>query len=264
MPNESIAKRSVIEVVDDRSVERDDSLIAEAPVEVRFNGSSFAVMMATPASLEDLVRGFAVTEGLVSSLADISSIEVSPVLEGFVVDVTASVGEDIEARLLPARSGCGLCGARTLEDAVHQWPAVTTSEAFSSHAISLALTALRSKQEVNSATGSAHAAAWVSRAGEILIVREDVGRHNALDKLLGALLASGFDATSGFVVVTSRASYEMVSKVIRCGIGLLVAISAPTALAVDIAASGNLCLVAFARDGRFNIYAHAERMALEP
>lgn len=260
MRNESIARRSVIEVVGDRSIERDDSLIAEAPVEVRFNGEPFAVMMATPSSVEDLVRGFAFTEGLVASVADISSIEVSSVLEGFVVDVTAATSESIAARLLPSRSGCGLCGARTLEDAVHQWPAANASDSFASDAIAEALRALRAHQEVNSATGSAHAAAWVSRAGEISLVREDVGRHNALDKLMGALLASDFDPLAGFVVVTSRASYEMVSKVIRCGIGLLVAISAPTALAVDIAASGNLCLVAFARDGRFNIYAHAERV----
>ena len=260
MRSESIARRPVIEVVDDRSLAREDSLIAEAPVEVRFNGEPFAVMMATPSSLDDLVRGFAITEGLIESVADISSIDISSVLEGFIADVTAVVADDMSARLLPSRSGCGLCGARTLEDAVHQWPQVPSSTAFIVDAISSSLAALRANQEVNSETGSSHAAAWVSRSGKILLVREDVGRHNALDKLLGALLASDFDSQAGFVVVTSRASYEMVSKVIRCGIGLLVAISAPTALAVDIAASGNLCLVAFARDGRFNIYAHAERV----
>lgn len=261
MPSDfEIARRPVLTVVANEASTLTDALIAEAPVEVRFNGSSFAVIMATPASLDDLVRGFAVTEGFVPSVDGITAIEVTQTLEGFIVDVTCNASPEMEARLLPSRSGCGLCGARTLEDAVHHWPPAPASDPFEMQAVSRALRELNARQALNALTGSAHAAAWVSRSGEILELLEDVGRHNALDKLLGALLASGCDFTSGFVLVTSRASYEMVSKVLRCGIGLLVAVSAPTALAVDMATSGNLALIAFARDGRYNLYSHPERL----
>lgn len=258
-----VARRSVFAVAESEFSDHSDALIAEAPVELRINGSAYAVIMATPTALEDLIHGFLVTEGLAGRIDDIASVDVTESLEGYTAEITCDGSSELEARLLPSRSGCGLCGARTLEDAVRQWPPAPDAEPFNSEAVTNALAALPSHQALNAQTGAAHAAAWISRSGELLLIREDVGRHNALDKLLGALLKSSTDFSSGFVVVTSRASYEMVSKVLSCGIGLLVAISAPTALAVDVAMSGNLCLLAFARDRRFNVYSHAKRIALD-
>ncbi|MEW9572864.1 formate dehydrogenase accessory sulfurtransferase FdhD [Rhodanobacter sp. Si-c] len=241
----------------------EDWLVEEAPVELRYNDESFAVMMATPADLEDFARGFSLSEGLVPHAGAIRSVAVHELLEGYVVDVDADVEVATDAgsaRLLPGRSGCGLCGSRRLEDVLRPMPPVPDGPVLDLDALERALAALTQRQPLNVSTGAVHAAAWASPAGEILRVREDVGRHNALDKLLGALSREGADLRSGFVLVTSRASYEMVTKSIRLGVGLLAAISAPTALAVELARSGNLTLVGFVRPGRHVVYSHPQRL----
>ena len=241
----------------------DDWLVEEAPVEFRYNGEGFAVMMATPADLEDFAWGFSLSEGIVSRADAIRSVTVRELLEGYVVDVGIAEGMIADAgsaRLLPGRSGCGVCGSRRLEDVLRPLPAVPDGPLLGPDVMERALAALVQRQPLNVSTGAVHAAAWASPEGEIACVREDVGRHNALDKLFGALSRAGADLRGGFVLVTSRASYEMVTKSVRLGVGLLAAISAPTALAVELARAGNLTLAGFVRPGRYVVYSHPQRL----
>ena len=255
----------------------DDRLAEEIPVAMHFDGTSFAVMMATPADLEDFARGFALTEGKVDTVLDILDIDVREVLEGITVNVRtnggnsggenplpdscASDADPRPARELPGRSGCGICGSRELEDVVRHPAPVAAGPVVGTDAIERALETLRAMQPINSFTGSVHAAAWALPDGTITKVREDVGRHNALDKLIGAMLVDGSDPRDGFLVITSRASYEMVTKAAVAGMTVVVAISAPTALAVHLATDCGVTLLGFARPGRFNIYSRPERIA---
>jgi FdhD protein len=268
------------------ATEDDDRLAEEVPVAMHFDGQPFAVMMATPCDLEDFARGFAVTEGKVASIDDIVSVEVREVLEGITVDVRtvgspspaelaptradaptpanvsvgASPAGDTRGRELPGRSGCGICGSRELEDVVRRPNPVGAGPTITPAAIEHALEVLRASQPINAFTGSVHAAGWALPDGTLIHVREDVGRHNALDKLIGTLLTSRVDTAQGFVVITSRASYEMVTKAAVAGITVVVAISAPTALAVHLAADCGVTLVGFARPGRFNVYTRPQRI----
>ncbi|MDO1528746.1 formate dehydrogenase accessory sulfurtransferase FdhD [Fulvimonas sp. R45] len=263
MPNPGLARRAVT-VHEAGTVQHgDDWLVEEAPVELRYDGENFAVMMATPADLEDFAWGFSLSEGLVSDAGAIRGVAVRELLEGHVVDIDTGGTALVDAgpaRLLPGRSGCGLCGSRRLEDVLRPMPPVPDGPMLGRDALGRALAALAQRQPLNGSTGAVHAAAWASPDGEILRVREDVGRHNALDKLLGALCREGVDLRGGFVLATSRASYEMVTKAARLGIGLLAAISAPTALAVELARAGNLTLAGFVRPGRYVVYSHPGRL----
>jgi FdhD protein len=241
---------------------REDWLAEEAPVELRYNGEPFAVMMVTPTDLLDFAYGFSLSEGRLAQASDIRGVAIHELLEGYVVDIDApatTMATD-SARLLPGRSGCGLCGSRRLEDVLAPAPPVPEGPVLDSAALERALATLAQHQPLNARTGAVHAAAWASPAGEILRVREDVGRHNALDKLLGALVREKTDLCGGFVLVTSRASYEMVIKTARLGVGLLAAISAPTALAVDLARASRLTLAGFVRPGRYVVYSHPQRL----
>lgn len=246
-----------------------DRVVEEVPVALRYNGRAFAVMMATPCDLEEFALGFSLTEGLVEDSGQFLGASVQARLEGIELDVhvatdapaarLAGAGDDGQ-RLLPGRSGCGLCGARALEDAVRPPPPVRATRTFALPALERAFAALPQAQPMNAATGAVHAAAWADADGALRLVREDVGRHNALDKLVGALLRAGDAPDAGMLLLTSRASYEMVAKAARAGIGLVAAISAPTALAVDLARGANVCLVGFARPGGCNVYAHPARL----
>lgn len=261
--NPGLVRRAV--VVHEAGIEQhgDDWLVEEAPVELRYDGESFAVMMATPADLDDFAYGFSLSEGLVASAGAIRSVTVRELLEGHVLEIDTggvALANAGPARLLPGRSGCGLCGSRRLEDVLRPLPPVPDGPVLGPDALGRALAALAQRQPLNVDTGAVHAAAWVSPAGEILRVREDVGRHNALDKLLGALSREGADLRGGFVLATSRASYEMVTKAARLGVGLLAAISAPTALAVELARASHLTLAGFVRPGRYVVYSHPERL----
>jgi FdhD protein len=243
-----------------------DRVAEEVPVALRIGGAPFAVMMATPCDLEDFALGFALTEGLVDAPVQFEGVSVEPRLEGIELSLALSAHApaarlgDGAARLLPGRSGCGLCGTRELEDAVRAPPPVPGARGFGLDALERAFAALPAQQPMNIDTGAVHAAAWVDAEGRIVLVREDVGRHNALDKLVGALVRAGHAPGDGMLLLTSRASYEMVAKAARAGIGFIAAISAPTALAVDLARGANVCLVGFARPGGCNVYAHPQRL----
>jgi FdhD protein len=265
------ATRPVIRVERGQTSEDDDRLAEEVPVAMHFNGEPFAVMMCTPDHLDDFARGFALTEGQITTLDDITHIEIAEVLEGITLNLTTTsavgarpardiLSRDAPTRNLPGRSGCGICGSRELEDVVRHPDPVGPGPHITAQTIELALESLRTAQPINAFTGSVHAAAWALPDGTLITAREDVGRHNALDKLIGALLAARIDTSNGFVVLTSRASYEMVTKAAVAGITIVVAISAPTALAVHLAADCGVTLIGFARPGRFNIYTRPQRI----
>jgi FdhD protein len=249
----------------------DDWLAQEVPVAVLYDGEPFAVMMATPADLEDFAFGFSLTEGRVADANAIRSVAILEGLEGIELNISTDSGStdgsstdapaDLrQERLMPGRSGCGICGSRTLEEVVRHPATVGEGIRIDSATLERALASLRDSQPINAMTGSVHAAAWASEDGTLVKVREDVGRHNALDKLIGAMLREDIDPQRGFAVITSRASYEMVTKAATAGISLLAAISAPTALAVHLARDCGVTLVGFARPGRHVIYTHPQRM----
>jgi len=243
-----------------------DQVIEEVPVALEFNGISHAVMLATPRDLEDFALGFALSEGILDKRADLHDIE--PVEEKGGITLRLEIASSCFARLkqyrrsMAGRTGCGLCGTESLEQAVRPVARVEHGFSVEARAISRGLEAMRAGQVLQQATGAVHAAAWCDAEGKVRLLREDVGRHNALDKLVGALAYAGASTDQGFALVTSRASYEMVQKVASAGIGILAAISAPTALAIATARAANLALAGFARDHDMVIYAHPERLRL--
>lgn len=243
-----------------------DVLAEEVPVAVHYDGEPFAVMMATPSDLDDFAHGFSLSEGRAAP-GDIREVHVQELLEGVLLDIRTHGPDNARPaapeRLLPGRSGCGICGNRLLEDVVRRPPEVAEGVRIAPAALERALASLSQRQPLNARTGAVHAAAWAHADGTLEWVREDVGRHNALDKLIGAMLRSGQEASAGFAVVTSRASYEMVTKAALAGITMLAAISAPTALAVNLAQDCGLTLVGFARPGRQVVYSHPWRLAGE-
>ena len=241
-----------------------DAIAEEIPVGFVYNGRPHAVMMATPADLEDFARGFSLSEAIVASPRECEKVEIVPALAGIELHITipavrAGRLED-RVRELTGRTGCGLCGAQTLEAAIRHPPPVADPASIDANALRWALSDLHRRQTINVATGATHAAAWAGAQGDIALVREDVGRHNALDKLIGAMQRQRIDAREGFLIVTSRASYEMVMKAATAGIGTLAAISAPTALAIALAQETNVTLIGFARADGYSVYAHAERV----
>jgi FdhD protein len=226
--------------------------VPEAPVALEFNGLSYAVMMATPTDLGDFALGFALSEGLARSADDLVDLAVTEVEHGWIVRGTLSglgveqLTERVRARV--AESSCGLCGIENLEAVARPLPPVAPHAAIASPTIFAALAALRERQPLQRATGAAHAAAWIDPAGAIGWLREDVGRHNALDKLIGALARAGAAAAPGFVLSTARCSYEIVEKTVRAGATSLVTVSLPTSMAVARAQAAGLSLWALARD----------------
>lgn len=244
-----------------REISRD--WVPEQPVALEFNGLSYAVMMATPADLEDFALGFALTEGLAREPDDLADIGVAEVESGWIVRAQLS-GLGIEqltdrVRSRVAESSCGLCGIENLEAVARPLPPVRAHAPLPEAAIFTALGALRDHQTLGKATGAAHAAAFVSPAGEIQHVREDVGRHNALDKLIGALAAAGQDAADGFILSTARCSYEIVEKAVRAGATRLVTVSLPTSMAVARAQAAGLSLWSLARDDSVLVVNDASR-----
>jgi len=243
----------------------EDLVATEVPVAVSYNRQPHVVMMATPRDLEDFALGFSLTEGLLDSAAEILSCRVIPRDEG--IEIAITVAEDAAERIgrqrrnLTGRTGCGLCGAERLEQAVRRPGAVPQALKVSHEALQKALGALGGRQPLQAATGAVHAAAWCLADGSLHMVREDVGRHNALDKLIGGLTRGGGRPEPGFVLVSSRASYEMVQKAASVGMELLMAVSAPTSLAIEMARDCGLTLVGFARHGRHNVYTEPERIS---
>ena len=225
----------------------------EAPVAIELNGIAYAVMMATPCDLDDFVTGFVLSEG-VASADQIGPVGLHPAAggEGVVarLNLPAACLEPImeRARRRLGDSSCGLCGIESIEAALRPLPPLPAARAIAPEAIRRALGLMRQGQELGKRTAASHAAAFAAPDGTILMLREDVGRHNALDKVIGALARAHIDPAGGFLLVTSRCSYELVEKTVRAGCPLLIAISAPTDLAVRRAAAAGLALGTVARD----------------
>jgi FdhD protein len=232
------------------SVSRD--WVPEVPVALEFNGLSYAVMMATPAELEDFATGFAIAEGLARGADDLADIAVAETDKGWIVR-TQVAGLDAErlaerVRTRVAESSCGLCGIENLEVLAAPLPPVASHAAVTSEAIFAALAALPDHQALGRRTNAAHAAAFANAAGQIVCAREDVGRHNAMDKLVGAMARSGEPLSGGFVLSTARCSYEIVEKAVKAGATTLVTVSLPTSLAVERAKAAGLSLWVLARE----------------
>jgi FdhD protein len=239
-------------------------LPAEVAVALSFNGTTQAVMMATPANLEDFALGFAATESI-AARAEIDSITVVETIGG--IDVQVWLRAEAEARLATRRRtmagpvGCGLCGIDSLAEATRVLPAVPASDLVLTPAqICLAMAALPGAQPLHDATRAAHAAGfWTPEVGMVAVC-EDVGRHNALDKLAGALIGMGRDFTGGAVVLTSRLSIDLVQKCAVMGAPVMIAVSAPTTAAVSLAESCGITLIALARADRFEVFTHTDRI----
>lgn len=241
----------------------------EVPVAMSYNGSTQAVMMATPSDLEDFAVGFSLTEGIIDDASQIESIEVVAFAQG--VDVQMRLAELPEQRLAARRRfmagpvGCGLCGIDSIEQALRPvTPLKADKHRFSASTIAVAMAALGREQQLNATTQSVHAAGFYRpQQGLIAAAREDVGRHNALDKLVGALARTNTETEHGITVITSRVSVEMVQKAVKLGASVLAAISAPTALAIRTADEANLTLVAIVRGEEFDVYTHGERIVAD-
>lgn len=236
----------------------------EVPVNLIYGGIPFAVMMTTPSDLEDFAVGFSLTEGIIQSLHDIRGMRLEAEEQGLrlAIDLTPERLHEHLARkrILSGRTGCGVCGIDDL-NALRQVRAIEgIPPQISLAAIRKALSALESEQSLNKLTHAVHAAAWSDLDGTIRFVREDIGRHNALDKLIGALCHAGMKPDSGFAVVTSRCSFELVEKVAAFGARILIAISAPTSLALERARRLDITLVGIARPDSLTVFHGMERI----
>lgn len=241
-------------------------LAEETPIALTYGRSTYAVMLATPADLADFAIGFSLNEGLIESATDIANLELVPRPLGIELRMDLAGGRQdalhARRRHLTGATGCGLCGMESLEQASRPPPRVRAMLQLSATEIAGAMAALGAAQPLNRTTHACHAAGfWHPRAG-LAAVREDVGRHNALDKLAGWLAQSAYSAQEGVIVLTSRVSVEMVQKTATIGAAVLVAVSAPTALAMRTAEQAGITLVAVARADGFEVFTHGERIVL--
>lgn len=241
-----------------------DEVVEEVAIALVYNGQPHVVMLATPLDLEDFALGFSLTEGIVESVSEVSAVRVHHRAEGIEVRmrIPRERFDDLpgKERNLTGRTGCGLCGSASLRQAVRHPPPVGVGVNVSVQELRRSLAELGEHQNLNRLTGAVHAAAWVVPGEGIQKVREDVGRHNALDKLIGVLAKTRCDRNRGFVLVTSRASYEMVQKCAAAGISFMAAISAPTGLAIRLAMETGFTLVGFARGDSHVVYANSHRL----
>ncbi|WP_295435370.1 formate dehydrogenase accessory sulfurtransferase FdhD [uncultured Thiodictyon sp.] len=250
----------VLQLEGGQALERPDQVIEEVPLALVYNRISHAVMLVTPVDLADFVLGFSLGEGILGAAAELHDCELVQVQGGIEARMRISAARFAalkeRRRTLAGRTGCGLCGVESLQALERPTVPVERTCRPRPGAIARALADLPRHQPLFRLTGGGHAAAWVGADGAVRLVREDVGRHNALDKLIGALTWQGTDPADGFAICTSRASYEMVQKAMTAGIGLLVAVSAPTAAAIRLAQAAHLTLIGFARGERMLVYTH--------
>jgi FdhD protein len=251
--------------IDDRGATPESATVAEeTPVALVYNGWPHVVMMCTPADVEDFALGFTLTEEIVRGAGDVTNVRAARYSQGIEVEIAipepASEALRGRGRSLVGWTGCGLCGVTTIDDALRPGREVAAQRRYDTSAIFRAGDELPRWQRYNEGTGAVHAAGWATPDGEIVLAREDVGRHNALDKLVGAMVRAGLDPADGFAVVTSRASYELVQKCAVAGIALLAAISRPTGLAVRMADAAGITLAALLRGRSVNVYSHPERL----
>ena len=248
----------------DRLVPGHRTIPEETAVAFTYNGTSYAVMMATPHNLEDFAIGFSLTEGVIKSPAEVERLEI--IEEGIGVELRMWLAEPHATafherrRYLAGPTGCGLCGIESLSEAMRTPAAISGTASFTPEDIMRAIKALDGLQDINEQTRAVHGAAFYRPGEGIVELREDVGRHNALDKLAGALARENCTAHGGIGIVTSRLSVEMVQKAAATGMAVLVAVSAPTALAVRVAEAAGVTLVAVARSDGFEIFTHAARI----
>jgi FdhD protein len=238
------------------------------PVAFEYNGISHAVMLATPADLEDFALGFSLSEAIVADASDFHGVEIHAAEAGITlaIDIAGAAFAHLKERrrTLAGRTGCGICGTESLDQVLRPLPALAAeAPRVTAAALAAAHARLPGVQRLQRDTGAAHGAAWCLADGTLVCAREDVGRHNALDKLIGALARARTDTSAGFALITSRASVEMVQKSATAGIALLAAVSAPTALAVRVADACGQTLIGFARGASFSVYTHPHRVHLD-
>ncbi|MGH8050156.1 MAG: formate dehydrogenase accessory sulfurtransferase FdhD [Arenimonas sp.] len=257
MPN-ALQTRKAIRIDHGQRSEFDDNVIEEVPIAMLYNGVSHAVMMATPTDLEDFALGFSLSEGIVENPEQFSFVETIQSDLGLSIEMAISQSRfdslRDRQRHIAGTSACGLCGVESLQTALRPAPRVSPNQTISLHAISSGIQTLNECQPLNQQSGGVHAAGFIHANG--ILVREDVGRHNALDKLIGALAKQKLGA--GFLVLSSRASYELVHKAAMAGIGTVVAISAPTSMAIQLADNCGITLICFARGEQMSVYTHAQ------
>lgn len=243
---------------------RIDMVPEEVPVALSYNGISHVVMLASPTDLEDFALGFSLSEGILADPGELYDLELEIETRGVIVQMRIAEAQFAELknrrRALAGRTGCGLCGVESLDQVARTLAPLPAGPAIAAASLHRALAQLQQKQPLHASTGGVHAAAWADAAGDLLMVREDVGRHNALDKLIGALAKDRRDPAAGFALVTSRASFEMVQKAASVGIPILAAVSAPTGYAIRLAQEVGLALAGFVRQGRYTVYSTPERI----
>lgn len=262
---ECASSRSILRWRNSNWTQEQDHLAVEVPVALEFNGISHAVMLATPCDLESFALGFALSEGIIDSRTEFRGAEVEESELGITVHCEIASHAFLKLkqrrRNMTGRTGCGLCGVESLSQVIRTLPVVPAGTSIPLLSVHAAIKNISALQPLGRLTGGMHAAAWCLPDGQMQLVYEDVGRHNALDKLIGAMSERRLNFQSGFLVITSRASVEMVQKAATVGIGSLIAISAPTALAVETAETAGMTLLAFARGDEFVAYTHTNRIS---
>ncbi len=258
---------SIVRVRGARAEPATVSIAQEVAVAFEYNGVAHAVMLATPGDLEDFALGFSLSEGIIDAASDLHGVEVRAAASGITLALEVASGAFVrlkeKRRTLAGRTGCGICGAESLAQVLRPLPPLAArGPRIDAAALARAHAQLAAAQPLQRATGATHGAVWCTPDGRVTAAREDVGRHNALDKLIGALARARIDTGSGFALITSRASVEMVQKSATAGVALLAAVSAPTALAVRCADECGQTLIGFARGADFSIYTHPHRVRL--
>ena len=261
---ESLKQVSVLRVRDGEQTITNDVIAVEVPVALEYNGISHVVMLASPADLENFALGFSLSEGIIQQASELYTCEVESTEAGWLVHVEIAAERFMllkqRRRNLAGRTGCGLCGTESLEQVTRCTTAVSHRHHFTEAAIVNGMHSMQNLQPLQMQSGATHAAAWMTAQGQVTLVREDVGRHNALDKLIGVMAEQQQDFSEGVLLITSRASYEMVQKAAIMNVGVIAAISAPTSFAVELAERTGVTLIGFMRDRSYVIYTHADRV----